>query len=202
MSYARGQVISPEEWWALFRHRDIWAEAWEPAWYILRVPPMREAGAVAWLGANGAPDAWYPTEERWYRQPRCRRQKRRALVPVAPGYLFALLDRRPQWDVLVGKSRGKVLRVICRSGEPYPVPERAMMEMRQVPGRIEEVRAARAREREIHPGDRVEVDLGGASWQVDISRINAGIAHFVLPLMGGQEVSAPVATLRKVGKNE
>ncbi len=179
--------------------RGIWAEPWDPAWFIFTVPPRGELPASAWLSRNGAAECWYPSETAFKRN----RFKPNQRIPyeraVAPGYLFVILPQRPHWDVLFSRSRGKLLRVVSHNGQPFPVPEATIAEMDKVPQRLEAIRQAEAEKRRINPGDRVVVHISGIEWQVTVDRIHAGIAHFVMPLLGGREARAPAHGLRKVG---
>lgn len=177
--------------------RGIWAEAWEPAWFIFQVPPRGELPASAWLARNGASEVWYPTETAFKRnrfQPGKRIPYDR---PVAPGYLFAVLPARPHWDVLFDRSRKKLSHVVSHNGEPVAVPESVIASMAQVPQRLAVIREAEQAKRMIKPGDKVAVQIGGVEWTVEVSRIHAGIASFIVPLLGGREVQAPVDTLIK-----
>lgn len=177
--------------------RGIWATPWQPAWFIFTVPPRGELPASAWLTRNGASECWYPTETAYKRarfKPNHRIPYER---PVAPGYLFAVLPSRPHWDVLFARSRGKLLRVVSHNGEPVAVPESVVASMTQVPQRLATIREAEMERRRIKPGDKVAVQIAGVEWQVTVDRIHAGIASFVIPLLGGREVQAPVETLQK-----
>lgn len=178
--------------------RGIWAADWEPAWFIFTVPPRGEMPASAWLARNGVEETWWPTEtvltkHRFKPGKTIPREK-----PICPGYLFAILPMRPHWDVLFVRSRKKLAKVVSHNGEPFPVPEAVIADMDRVPQRLEAIREAERAKRTIYPGDRAKVVLGEIEWQVEVSRIHRGIAHFVLPLLGGREVQAPVETLRKV----
>lgn len=177
--------------------RGIWAEPWEPAWFIFTVPPRGELPASAWLSRNGASECWYPSEAAFKRNRFKPNQRIPYERPVAPGYLFAVLSSRPHWDVLFSRSRGKLLKVVAHNGEPFPVPEDVIADMEQVPQRLEIIREAEREKRRINEGDVVQVEISGIEWQVTVDRIHAGIAHFILPLLGGHEVKAPVSALRK-----
>lgn len=182
--------------------RGIWAADWQPAWHIFQVPPRGELPATAWLARNGAPEAWHPTETA-YKRDRFKPGKRIPYQrPVAPGYLFVVLPQRPHWDVLFARSRGKLLRVVSHNGHPVAVPEETIAAMAQVPERLATIREAEAAKRRINAGDRAAVNIAGIEWQVTVDRIHAGIAHFVVPLLGGREVQAPVDGLRKVSDAE
>lgn len=178
--------------------RGIWAADWEPAWFIFTVPPRGELPASAWLARNGVAETWWPTEtvlarHRFRPGETIPREK-----PICPGYLFTVLTQAPRWHVLFEKSRGKLLKVVSHNGTPLPIPESEMAKMKHLPKRLEAIRAEEMQKRTIHARDKVEVSVGGVQWQVTVDRIDAGIAHFVIPLLGGREVKAPVETLRKV----
>lgn len=177
--------------------RGIWAADWDPAWHIFQVPPRGELPATAWLIRNGVAECWHPTETAFKRD-RFKPGKRIPYErPVAPGYLFAVLPSRPHWDVLFARSRGKLLRVVSHNGQPVAVPEETIAAMAQVPQRLATIREAEAAKRRLNPGDRATVSIAGIEWQVTVDRIHAGIASFVVPLLGGREVQAPVEALRK-----
>lgn len=177
--------------------RGIWHHDWEPAWHIFTVPPRGELPATAWLTRNGVAECWHPTETAFKRN-RFKPGKRIPYErPVAPGYLFAVLPQRPHWDVLFARSRGKLLKVVSHNGEPVPIPEAEMAKMKHLPQRLAAIREAEAAKRRINVGDKVALQIGGVEWQVTVDRIHAGIASFIVPLLGGREVQAPVDTLRK-----
>lgn len=177
--------------------RGIWADDWSPGWHIFTVPPRGEMPASAWLARNGAPETWFPSETA-YKRNRFKPDKRIAYQrPVAPGYLFVMLPLRPHWDVLFDRSRGKLLRVVSHNGEPVAVPEHVIASMAQVPERLATIREAEADRKRIKPGDSVSVQIAGIEWQVTVDSIHAGVASFVIPLLGGREVKAPVASLEK-----
>jgi len=170
-----------------------------PEWYILRAAPKAELAAIAWLARNGVPDAWCPTETRWRTMPRGRRKKVPYEAPLAPGYVFAPFTRRPVWHVLRERAKGKLTGVVARQGIPLVIPEPTIARMKHVPGRIAAIRKREEERRRIRPGDRVDVVSGPlAGWTIEVSRIHAGIAYFVAPLLGEREVSVPAERLRKV----
>lgn len=177
--------------------RGIWAQDWEPAWFIFTVPPRGELPATAWLSRNGVDECWHPTEQAFKRVRHKPNQRIPYEKPVAPGYLFVVMPSLPHWDVLFARSRGKLLKVVSDKGQPVPIPESEMAKMKQLPQRLATIRDAEAAKRRLNPGDRATVSLGGIEWQVTVDRIHAGIAHFVVPLLGGREVGAPVEALRK-----
>lgn len=177
--------------------RGIWHHDWEPCWHIFTVPPRGELPATAWLTRNGVSECWHPTETAFKRTRFKPNQRIPYERPVAPGYLFVVLPQRPHWDVLFARSRGKLLKVVSDRGEPVPIPEAVIADMAQVPQRLASIREAEAAKRRINAGDKVSMQIGGVEWQVTVDRIHAGIAHFVVPLLGGRESSAPVASLTK-----
>lgn len=177
--------------------RGIWHHDWEPSWFIFTVPPRGELSASAWLARNGVSESWYPSETAFKRNRFKPNQRIPYERPVAPGYLFAVLPILPHWDVLFARSRGKLLKVVSDHGEPVPIPEAVIADMAQVPTRLASIREAEAARRRINAGDKVSMQIGGVEWQVTVDRIHAGIAHFVVPLLGGRETSAPVASLTK-----
>ncbi len=186
-----GDVFPPHD------GRRLWAWGRDPAWFIFQVPPRGELPASAWLARNGVAETWYPSETAFKRnrfRPNERIPYERA---VAPGYLFAVLARQPHWDILFARSQGKLLRVVSHNGEPFPMPESEFGKMKQMPRRLAEIREAEIAKRTIHPGDKAVVSVAGIEWTVDVSRIHAGIASFIIPLLGGREVTAPVTALRK-----
>lgn len=177
--------------------RGIWASEWDPSWFIFTVPPRGELPASAWLSRNGVTECWHPTETAFKRTRFKPNQRIPYERPVAPGYLFVVLPQRPHWDVLFARSRGKLLKVVSHQGEPVAVPEDTIAAMALVPQRLAAIREAEAAKRRLNAGDRATVSIAGIEWQVTVDRIHAGIAHFVVPLLGGREVQAPVGSLTK-----
>lgn len=183
--------------------RAIWAEPWEPAWFIFTVPPRGELPAAAWLSRNGAPETWYPSETIYTRNRYSPGKRIPRVVPVCSGYLFAVLPARPHWDVLFARAQhgGKKLltHVVSRGADPIAIPESVIAEMAQVPQRLETIRQAEREARRIKPGDRAEIKIGGIPWVVQVEAIHEGIASFILPLLGGATHKAAVDAMRKIG---
>lgn len=177
--------------------RGIWASDWEPSWFIFQVPPRGELPASAWLSRNGVGECWYPSETAFKRNRFKPGQRIPYERPVAPGYLFAVLPYEPHWDVLFDRSRKKLSKVVSHNGLPVAIPEYIIAKMAKLPQRLATIREAEAAKRRINPGDTVEISIAGIDWQVTVDRIHAGIAHFVVPLLGGREVQRPVDGLRK-----
>ena len=181
--------------------RGMWAEEWEPAWFIFQVPPLGELPASAWLARNGAGETWYPSET-IFTTNRFKPGKRiPKTVPVCSGYLFAVLSSRPHWDVLFSRAqqgnRRLLTHVVSRGSVPIAIPESVIADMAQVPQRLEIIREAEREKRRIRPGDKARVNIGGTEWTVQIEAIHEGIASFILPLLGGATHKANVETLRK-----
>ncbi len=208
MTFHIGQVVPFD-----YRRRVFGADC-DPQWFILCTAPQMELPLTAWLTRNGAHECWHPTEVAWRPSPRRDGRKVKYLRRIVPGYLFAHFDRTPNWDVMIREARGKLTRVVSRDGEPLAIPDRVIMAMAQVPESLNAIRerekAARERKkaartigkaaRTIHVGDRATLDPGSAlAWTVEITAIHQGIAHFVIPLLGGREAKAPIDRLHKLG---
>lgn len=193
VTYHIGQIVP------MRAARGIWRSERRPGWFIFTTPPQAEARAAAWLREVGADECWFPVEERWRTEARGKTRRVSYLAPVAPRYLFAVLSFDPHWDVLFDRAKGKISKVIARDGVPLEIPEQAMLEMRQVPRRIEAMREEIRRASEIRPGDRAEIVAGPlAGWTVDVTRIHAGIAHFIVPLLGRSEAKIAMGDMRKI----
>lgn len=180
--------------------RGIWAEPWPPAWFIFTTPPRGELPASAWMERNGVAETWYPSEQAFKRNRYKPNARIPYLRPIVPGYLFAVLSFRPHWDVLFSRSRGKLLKVVSKNGNPIAIPESVISEMEQVPQRLEIIREAERAKRTIGKGDKAEVMIAGTSWTVEVESIHAGVASFVLPFFGGKIANAPLHEMKKVVK--
>ena len=193
MTYHIGQVVPFD-----YRRRVFGADC-DPQWFILCTAPQMELPLTAWLTRNGAHECWHPTEVAWRPSPRRDGRKVKYLRPIVPGYLFAHFDRSPNWDVMIREARGKLTRVVSRDGEPLVIPDRVIMAMAQVPESLNAMREREKAARTIHVGDRATLDPGSAlAWTVEITAIHQGIAHFVIPLLGGREATAPIERLSKL----
>jgi len=181
--------------------RGIWAEPWEPAWFIFQVPPRGELPASAWLSRNGAAECWYPSETILTTNRYKPGKRIPKIVPVCSGYLFAVLPARPHWDVMFARAqqgnRKLLTHVVSRGADPIAIPESVIADMAQVPQRLETIREAEREARRIRPGDKARLNIGGTEWTVQIEAIHEGIASFVLPLLGGATHKANVEALRK-----
>lgn len=179
--------------------RQAFAEDQPPEWYILKVAPQQELPLSAWLARQGIAEVWYPTEVAWKASRRPDGRKIKYLKPLVPGYLFVNLNRRPIWDVLMDRTKGKMTGVFSQDGWPIVIPEAAIMQMAQVPQRLAFIRDQDAEARKLHVGDSGRFDLGGVAWQLDVKRLDAAIAYFVMPFFGGErEVQIPIEKVVKV----
>ncbi len=126
MTYQIGQIVP-------FHYtRSVWrADIAPPQWFIFHVKSQHELPAEAWLMRNGACEAWHPTEVRW-RLVRGKRRKVKYHAALVPGYVFALLDRIPHWDVLFDRAKGKLLHVVSRDGIPLAIGEDVIEKMADV----------------------------------------------------------------------
>lgn len=169
-----------------------------PRWYIFETKPQSELVASSWLLRHGALEAWYPTRE--YVKRLRNNKTATSLKPEWPRYMFALCPAAPtSWRNLFDRSLLRINRVVCNGGEPVILDAEALLNMKDVPACLEAIRKARAEEATIRPGDKVEIQGGEMhGWQVEVSDLDAGFAQFVIPLLGGSKMKAPLTALRKV----
>jgi len=166
-----------------------------PAWFALETPPQREARAIDMLSPHGI-DCWCPTEPVW----RVPRSGPRVAVQVErrilPRIVFARFTGFPNWDVMFASRH--VSGFIGASGRPRAITDDEMMAMTTVPGRISELRAAKADAMRIRPGDTATVlDGAMAGWQVTVSAVDGDIAAFVVPILGDRVTRMSVARMVK-----
>jgi transcription antitermination factor NusG len=193
MNYTIGQTI------ALGVSRQIFGEPTPARWYILKTAPQKEFHVVGWIKANGAVEAWLPTETRWRKITRGKRRKVEYQARLAPGYVFVCFDREPVWDVLFAQANGKLFGVVGEGGRPVAIPENAMARMKHMPKRIEVLREQARQERMVQPGDKARITKGPlVGWIVDVSRVDAGIAKIVVPLLGEREAGIAADNLERV----
>jgi transcription antitermination factor NusG len=161
--------------------RPIFAEPWQPLWFVLIVPPQGELTATAWLARYGV-EAWYPTTTVHARQPRPPHKWLPRIRPVCTGYLFANMTRRPIWDYLFAQSHGKI-RDVMRIGErPVAIGETELMAMQEVPERLRQMREAVQEAARIRPGDHVTITQGGmAGWHITVDSVDGGVVRFTAP---------------------
>ena len=161
-----------------------------PQWYIVRTEPQKEAGVVAWLNCRGV-EAWYPTERAWRKIPRGKRKRVQYDRTIAPRYVFARFTQAPNWAVVI--SCRYIQNIVGLHGKPMPVSDEVIAEMERVPERLILLRKKLRDARKITPGCKAKIIEGAlAGWIVDVEDIDAGIAHFVIPLLGGRRTAFPV----------
>lgn len=167
-------------------HQPIFAETWNPAWFVLIVPPQGELTATAWLARQGIAEAWHPTEMIYVRNRYKPGKRIPKIKPIATGYLFTRLDRRPIWPWLFEQSRGKVMDVM-RIGEcPVALRDDDLMRMKELPERLKALRQAAIDAATIHPGDTATITGGHMDgWTIRVDSIKGGVAFFEAPIGKG-----------------
>ena len=87
-------------------------------WYAVYTRSRHEQKAHDRLREKNI-EAFLPLVERWSRR---KDRRKKILLPLFPGYLFvrALLDPYVHLEILKTKS---VVRVLCRDGQPSPIPD-------------------------------------------------------------------------------
>ena len=196
MTYHIGQRLPID------RTRGIFGETIDPTWFILVTPAQKEKAAKPWLERNGALEVWYPVTQGWRKVPRGNRRQVPYDKLVAPRYVFMHTDKEVHWDVLFEAARGRVSGVVGYHETPLAISEETISNMAMVPERIEALRLMNEAERlkrleALRPreGEKAKLTVGPlAGWIVDIARIDAGIAHFVLGSIPG---TAAVETLER-----
>lgn len=187
-----------------YRRRPLDTEEVPEAWFLFTVPPQREGGAKAWFERIGAVEAWYPTQPAWRIEAGKRRRKVAYRRRIAPGYVFVLVDRRVNWDVLFDHAMGRVTGVVCRHGAPLPIGVDNLARMQDCPARLTGLqRAMRDRERaerlanQPRPGDRARVCTGLLSGRVvEIENVTSlGLAIWLLGTIRG---TSDVADLQRL----
>jgi transcription antitermination factor NusG len=115
---------------------------------------------------------------------------------VASGYLFVRLHRRPIWDFLFSQSRGKISDVMRIGERPVALADSDLMQMREVPKRLQSMREAIEDAKRVKPGDTVTIMAGGfTGWQVKVDDVTAGVIRFTAP--GGMPVSVDEGKVSK-----
>lgn len=167
-----------------------------PCWYAFLTPPQREASAKAWFEFHSI-ECWYPSETRWRIIPRGKRKKAPYEARLVPRYIFARFTGRPQWDIL--RDCRWLTRTIGIDGVPVPITDETLSKMQKVPARLEAIRKAEVERRTIRPGDKAVVTEGAmAGWVVDVSDIHAGVASFIVNMLGASRINIPLSSLEKL----
>jgi hypothetical protein len=177
---------------------EIFAEPWPAVWVVLITPPQGELVATAWLARQGITEAWHPTETVYIRSRFAKDKRIPRIKPIATGYLFARLDRRPIWDFLFAQSNRKILDVMRIGENPVAMADADLMQMKQMPERINAMRQAAIDAATIREGDRATIAGGPMDgWSITVDRIGGGMAFFEAPI-GRSAVS--VDMLQKQGR--
>lgn len=205
MTYRIGDVLPLEGtgiWGGPLRD-DAGAET--VAWFIFRTPPMKEIAAEAWLTRQGVIEAWHPVITDWV--PAKGANPRRRKIPitrrVAPGYVFACVDREIRWHVLFEAARGRVAKVVTLGGLPLAIPDAVIAQMQHVPRRVEalhkhaeEARLAEMLAKQPKPGETARVMAGAlAGMVVEVESIHGGLAQCLA--WGFRKIAIDAKTLER-----
>lgn len=167
----------------------IWSGPCTPTWIVAFVPPQGELTATAWLSRHGA-EAWYPTEVIYVHAARPPHKLVPRIKPIAAGYLFVQINRLPIRDFWIAQSNGKIRDLMHFGERLVTIDDDAMMQMRQVPERLRDMRHAAEEAKRIKPGDTVTILSGGmAGWSLTVDAVDGGIVKLAGPV-GVIEVEA------------
>lgn len=201
MTYEIGQKVETEERRKLMGEEfQDWDGSKVALWFVLKVQPMKEFEVEKWLGQQeGVLEAWLPTNKAWRNPARGHRRKVQYRQKIAPGYVFACVERRIAWDLLQRRSNGKVLGVVGYNGRPLPVPEEQMRAMKKLPKMVQKIYADAQAAKAIRPGDKVRILDDGpmCDWVVDVTEVNGGIAKIFVPLLGGRLAEVGVSSVSR-----
>lgn len=186
------------------RHDRPLAEPCDEAWFILVAAPQKDGALRAYLETIGAVEAWRPIQIKW-RAARGPRKRAPYEASAAPGYVFALFDRRVRWHVLKEQAGRRMRHVVSRHEQPLAIDPAVISAMQQVPGRIEILRKRQVEEEERRlldlipqPGDkRAKVTIGGEPLMVDVENIHRGVLHFVLRGIHGKVKQAEAMRVKE-----
>lgn len=204
----REPVIGEPVVWAT--RRPIWGKEFdEPKWFIVTSWPERRPGKVkSVLDLDAAGDLvalgvkpgniWAPTNRVIMGRGKNQFIRHRLIVS---GYLFALMEREPAWDLLIERApRHRLRGVVSVGGVPYEVPLRVLSQMAQMPDRLRELKAeedAALAARLPKPGQQARLTTGPlAGYMVDIKSIDRGIARFLT--LHGVKGEASITTMERV----
>lgn len=160
-------------------------------WFCFTTPPQKEAAAMAWLAQRGI-EAWRPTETRWRKIPRGKRNKVAYEAGIIPRYVFAAFETAPDWFALQScRWLSGVVQVPDRPGVPRVITEAEMARMTQIPQRIADEREAFRLANVIRKGDWAKITSGALE----------GLAVMVIDT-DGQTAQISVEILGAVSKIE
>lgn len=170
------------------------AEHAPPEWYLF--PCFRQQWAANWFEANGV-EAWYPTTTRWETRFKGGRRMRVPVErPVVSGVVFAAFRGAPMWHIIRERAGPKLGRVLCVAGKPRAFTDAEMMQMTNVPHRLDAMRREEEERLRIHAGDEA---THGTFGRVRVTGVDGQLATFIAPLFGGErEVTVELRALEKV----
>ncbi len=177
----------------------------DPQWYILTTHSQKEKNASVWLDFHGF-ETWYPTETCWRNVPRGKRRKISYERTLCPRYLFVCFDRQPDWSLLLSKQAhygagGRFLSgVIGVNGNPTPINENVLMEMKQLPSMLDTKRKTLRDALKPRVGMPAMITKGTMQGsEMVVSSINGNMAELLSPLFGGMTVKVELDRLENVG---
>jgi transcription antitermination factor NusG len=163
-------------------HPSIWSSTCSPTWVVAFVPPQGELTATAWL-ARQCVEAWHPVEVVYVHAPRPPHKMVPRIKPIAAGYLFVKIDRLPIRDFWIAQSNGKIRDILHFGERLVMIGDDAMLQMRQVPERLRDMRAAAEEAKRIKPGDTVTILAGSmAGWQMTVEASDNGVVRLASPV--------------------
>jgi len=164
-------------------------------WFVVRTHPNSEFKALAHIQRQGF-DAYLP---RYIKRRRHARKTEDIQKPLFPGYLFVGMDpTRARWRVL--NSTVGVSELICHTGQPAPVPDDVIDDIRR--HEDESGYVILGEHVGLKKGDRVRITDGSLSDQVGIfdAPSDQQRVFLLLDLLGRQvRVKLPMTTLAPAG---
>jgi hypothetical protein len=159
----------------------IWGADCEPSWIIAFVPSVKLLQATAWLARHGV-ESWFPTETVYVHD----RRPPHKLVPkikaLIPGYMFAKVTRLPIRDFWISQSSGKISDIFHCGERLVVMRDEDLMQMRQVPDRLRDMREAAREAARIRPGDKVTITTGRMEgWEITVDSVADGVIRFTAP---------------------
>jgi transcriptional antiterminator RfaH len=164
-------------------------------WFVVRTHPNGEFKALAHILRQGF-DGYLP---RYIKRRRHARKTEDIQKPLFPGYLFVGMDpARARWRVL--NSTAGVSELICHSGQPAPVPDNVIDDIRR--HEDESGYVILGEHAGLKKGDRVRITDGSLSDQVGIfdAPSDQQRVFLLLDLLGRQvRVKLPMTALAPAG---
>lgn len=162
MTYHMGQQV-PFDY-----SRTIVGEALKrPAWYALKVPPMKESTVRQYLKARGIHSCYPERETSW--QVKGRHFSRK--LPVITQIVYVKFDREPQWDVM--KARRLITGVFSRGAEPIRLHGDIIRAVMGLPTEAERLEAARLELLRPRVNEKARLKEGPlADFLVDVESVN------------------------------